>query len=318
MQTKSMSGIIPAVPVDALKSELNRDTLLRTTNFGSNEIYSVNHHNAPNVMQEIGRLRELTFRLAGGGTGKPADIDEFDTNPIPYEQLVVWDPEANAILGGYRYIFCRNAPKKADGFYDLATGELFDFSRTFNDEYCPSVLELGRSFVHPDYQSGNMGRKGMFALDNLWDGLGVLVTENSFCKYFYGKVTMYQDYDQLSRDLILYFMDKHFGDKEGLITPKIPLGYHHPIAELEGIFTKDTYKENYKILSQIVRSRGTTIPPLINSYMNLSPNMRSFGTALNTTFGDVEETGILVSIPDIYPEKKERHITSYLDYLKTK
>lgn len=318
MQTKFTSEIIQSISVEALKAELTRDTLLRTTNFGSNEIYSVNHHTAPNVMLEIGRLRELTFRLAGGGTGKPTDIDDFDTNPVPYEQLVVWDPEANAILGGYRYIFCRNAPKNADGFYELATSELFDFSRRFNDEYCPDVLELGRSFVHPDYQSGTMGRKGMFALDNLWDGLGALITENNFCKYFYGKVTMYRDYDLLSRDLILYFMDKHFGDTEQLITPKLPLGYHHPLSELEGIFNKDTYKENHKILSQIVRSRGTTIPPLINSYMNLSPSMRSFGTALNDSFGKVEETGILVKIDEIYPEKKERHITSYLDYLKTR
>jgi len=313
---KFTTAIIDPVPVDALKSELTADKLLRTTNFGANEIYSINHHTAPNVMLEIGRLREFTFRSAGGGTGKATDIDTFDTAPEPYQQLVVWDPESDAILGGYRYIFCKDAPKDKKGQYQLATTELFNFSKAFNDEYCPYVLELGRSFVHPDYQSGKKGRKGMFALDNLWDGLGALIVDNRFVKYFYGKVTMYRSFDKYARDLILYFMNKHFRDKENLLFPIEPLAYHTPVPELENVFTKNTYKENHKILSQMVRSRGVTIPPLINSYMNLSPDMRCFGTALNRTFGEVEETGILITIDNIYKEKKERHISSYIQYLK--
>lgn len=310
-----MKKIIPPIPAETLKKELTEDKFMRDTNFGGNKIYSVDYKNSPEIMQEIGRLRELTFRNASGGTGKEVDIDEFDTAQVPYKQLIVWDPEKEAILGGYRYVFCEDT-KDENGEYHLATTELFHFSDTFKKEYSPHVLELGRSFVHPDYQSGKARRKGMFALDNLWDGLGALVTENKNIKYLYGKVTMYQSYDQLARDYILYFMDKHFGDKEQLIYPKEPLSYHHDKTLIGSVFTADNYKEDYKSLSANVRSRGVNIPPLINSYMNLSPTMKSFGTALNKEFGNVEETGIMVTIGDIYEEKKERHIKSYLEFKK--
>lgn len=308
-----MKEIIAPIPIDILKKELTDDKLLRETNFGANKIYTFDYRDAPNVMQEVGRLREETFRMAGGGTGKEADIDEFDTAPVPYKQLIVWDPEKEAILGGYRYVFCEDT-KDDKGEYHLATTELFNFSEKFKSEYTPYILELGRSFVHHDYQSGKAGRKGMFALDNLWDGLGALVTEAEGIKYLYGKVTMYQSYNQLARDYILYFMDKHFGDKQSLLSPKIPLKYHHTEEEVGKIFTGANYKEDYKLLSQNVRALGVNIPPLINSYMNLSPTMKSFGTALNEGFGNVEETGIMVTLGDIYEEKKERHIKSYLEY----
>jgi len=306
-----MKNIIPQISKDKIKAELNEETFLRDTNFGSNKIYVLNHKNAPNTMLEIGRLREVTFRAAGGGTGKEVDIDEFDTAETPYQQLIVWDPEVEEILGGYRFIKCIDT-KDDKGEYHLATTELFNFSQKFKDEYLPYILELGRSFVQPEYQSIKAGRKGMFALDNLWDGLGAIVINAPFLKYFYGKVTMYTHYNQLGRDYILYFLDKYFGDREGLITPKSPLPYYHPIEEIAKIFEGNNYKEDYKILSKEVRGMNVTIPPLINSYMNLSPNMKSFGTSINKSFGDVEETGILVTIKDIYLEKQVRHIDSYL------
>jgi hypothetical protein len=189
---------------------------------------------------------------------------------------------------------------------------LFNFSDTFKTNYVPHILELGRSFVQPEYQSSKAGRKGLFALDNLWDGLGALIVNSPNIKYFYGKATMYTSYNKLARDYVLMFVDKYFGDREGLITPKKPLGYFHPIEDLRRQFTGKTYKEDYKILSRLVRGLKENIPPLVNSYMNLSPTMKSFGTAINEGFGGVEETGILVKIDDIYPEKKRRHIESYL------
>jgi hypothetical protein len=310
--------IIDPVAAEILEAELTEGKLLRTTNFGSNVIYSVTHHDSPNIMREIGRLREMAFRMAGGGTGKDCDTDSYDTAEVPYRQLVVWDPDSKAILGGYRYFFCKDAQRDENGIPKLATTELFNFSEKFCKEYVPHVLELGRSFVHPDYQSGAMGRKGMFALDNLWDGLGALAIDNPTVKYFYGKVTMYQNFDKYSRDLILYFMRKHFPDSDELVRPKVPLAYHTEEDQLRKVFPNESYKENYKTLSQIVRSRGFAIPPLVNSYMNLSPTMRCFGTALNAGFGQVEETGILVALDEIYPEKKERHLNSYNQYRELK
>ena len=306
-----MKPLIPAVPKDVLASELTRDKFVRNTNYGNNEIYIVTWHNAPNAVKEIGRLRELTFRVAGGGTGKAIDLDEFDTCEVPYKQLIVWNPGDKQIVGSYRFLRCKNAHQEK-GILQLATVELFEFSNKFIKEYLPYTIELGRSFVQPDYQPSSENRKGLFSLDNLWDGLGTLVADNPDMKYFFGKVTMYRDFDLKARDMLLYFMKHYFPDKDNLVVPIDPLeisyDMRHFAKELKG---KD-YKEGHIILNRQVRELGENIPPLVNSYMNLSSTMRTFGTCLNPEFGDVEETGILVTIADIYDSKKERHIDSYL------
>ncbi|HBS86683.1 MAG: hemolysin [Bacteroidetes bacterium GWF2_38_335] len=311
-----MKDIISPIPKDVLEKELTEDKFMRTTNYGGNVIYKIDHHNSPNVMLEIGRLRELTFRAAGGGTGKDADIDEYDTMENPYQQLIVWDPDNKEILGGYRYILCDNLSRNPDGSYKLATTGLLKLSEEFEKDFLPSTIELGRSFVQPAYQATSASRRGMFALDNLWDGLGVLVADYPDMKYFFGKVTMYLSYNKLGRDLILYFFKKHMGDKNNLIVPIKPLPFHHDEKELEAILHSKSFQEDFKILSQKVRSLGENIPPLINTYINTSPTMVTFGTSLNDHFGDVEETGILITISDIYPQKKDRHIKTYLEQKK--
>ncbi|HXB13735.1 MAG TPA: GNAT family N-acetyltransferase [Bacteroidia bacterium] len=306
-----MQPIIPPVPADVLASELTRDKFVRNTNYGKNEIYIVTYHNSPNVVKEIGRLRELTFRYAGGGTGKPFDLDEFDTNEKPYKQLIVWSPEDKAIVGSYRFLCCKDAPVKND-IIQLATVELFEFSSKFLKDYFPTTIELGRSFVQPDYQPSSANRKGLFSLDNLWDGLGALVVDYPDMKYFFGKVTMYRDFNVRARDMILYFMKYYFPNKESLVVPIDELPLNHDMRRFAAKLKDKDYKEGHAILNQAVRALGENIPPLVNSYMNLSSTMKTFGTCLNPEFGDVEETGILVTIPDIYPSKKERHIDSYL------
>lgn len=306
-----METIIEPIERSILEAELSNDRFLRKTSFGSNLLYTINHHNAPHVMLEIGRLREIAFREAGGGTGKSADIDEYDTHEkYPYQQLIVWDPTHKQILGGYRYILCNDA-RDEDGVYHLATKGLFTFSETFNKHYLPYVIELGRSFVHHEYQSSTHGRKGIFVLDNLWEGLGAVMALNQQIKYLFGKVTMYLHYDKLGRDYILYFMKKNFGDKQGLLFPKVPLEFHHNEEELATVFTGATPEDDFKILFHKVRELKHNIPPLISSYVNLSNTMKSFGTALNRDFGDVEETGILVTRDEIVPDKLERYIYSY-------
>jgi len=306
-----MKHIIPPIPKNELKAELTAERFVRTTNFANNEIYIVNHINSPKIMLEIGRLRELTFRNAGGGTGKEVDIDALDTAEIPYQQLIIWDPEADEILGGYRYILGNNITQGKNGKLNMATANLFKLSDQFIEEYLPYTIELGRSFVQPNYQSRGINRKTLFALDNLWDGLGALIVDNPSMKYFFGKVTMYTDYNLKARDTILYFLQKKFEDKERLVTPKEPLEITTPENELEALFRGKEYDEAYKTLSRTVRDLGENIPPLINSYMNLSPTMVSFGTSINNHFGNVEETAIMITVDDIYPKKKERHIESY-------
>lgn len=307
-----MEPLIEAIDRKLLIQELTKEKLVRHTNFAHNEIYIVTAHDSPNLMQEIGRLRELSFRQAGGGTGHNVDIDVFDTMEVPYKQLIVWNPVEQEIIGGYRYIKLSDIQPDSQGKYHLATTHMFRFSEHFVKHYLNHTIELGRSFVQPKYQPARDSRKGIFSLDNLWDGLGALHIDYPDMKYFFGKVTLYLSYDQHARDAILYFMHKFFPDNEKLVTPIIPKNYTTDIREYEKIFDRQTYEENHRRLIKYVRSRNESIPPLVNAYMNLSPTMKTFGSSLNEDFGDVEEVGILVHLPDIYPSKKNRHITSYL------
>ncbi len=303
--------IIAPIPKEVLKSELTEDRRLRFTNKSNNEIYIVTWQNAPNVLKEIGRLREIVFRAAGGGTGKSLDLDEFDTCDNPYKQLIVWDPEREEIIGGYRYILGTDIEVAADGQPILATSHMFHFSDKFMQEYMPYTIELGRSFVSLEYQSTRAGTKAIFALDNLWDGLGALTVILPNVKYFFGKMTMYPSYNRRCRDMILFFLRKHFEDKEHLIIPMHPLQLEHDPAEFEKIFCEEDFKEDYRILNREVRAYGMNIPPLVNAYMSLSPTMKLFGTAINDGFGDVEETGILIAVEEILADKYVRHIESF-------
>jgi hypothetical protein len=306
-----MKEVIPPVDKELIEKELTQDKFLRSTNNGNNELYVLTHHDSPNTMREIGRLREITFRLAGGGTGKESDIDKFDTASIPYKQLIVWDPQQRDILGGYRYIICKDVKPNKEGKIELATSRLFHFSEKFYSEYIPYTIELGRSFVQPAYQSSNRNKKSLYALDNLWDGLGAIWKNNMECKYFFGKVTMYTSYNREARNLILYFMKKHFLGSSELLYAYEPLSVDIDKKFADSILTSDNYQEDLKLLSQAVRARGEVIPPLINAYINLSPTLQSFGTVLNDHFGDVEETAILLTVSDMHESKIERHVKSY-------
>jgi hypothetical protein len=307
--SNDLSYIIPAVDRDLLKSELTKDRWIRKTNKLDNDIYIVNHHNSPNVMQEIGRLREITFAMAGGGTGNPVDIDEQDTADICYDQLIVYSPEDEEIIGGYRFIDCGKVLENDLYKTQLSTAHYFNFSDRFISDYLPNTIELGRSWVQPNFQPTKNPRKGLFALDNLWDGLGALVLTHDHLEHFYGKVTMYPSYDKEARNGLLTFMHHFFPDNEELVVPKYPLNFGQNNAKFKNMIKGLEFKEAYRMLSRFSNARGETVPPLISQYMALSATMKTFGTCINKDFGDVEETGILVTIADVYPEKSERHLT---------
>lgn len=298
-----MEPIIRPVDRKLIAGELTEERFVRTTRKGDNEIYEIDYRTAPNTMREIGRLREISFRMGGGGTGKAFDVDSFDTDEqYPYKQLIVWDPKDKEIIGGYRYIHCGGLEPK-----HMATTEIFRFTDKFVNEYMPYTIELGRSFIQPMYQSTNIKHKGIYALDNLWDGLGALIFKYPNAKYFFGKVTMYTSYNTKARNMLLNFLHKYFDDKDELVITNEPLDYDAGNKYYHDMFDGLDFPEAYKVLSKEIRNLGETIPPLINSYMNLSPSMKIFGTAVNHEFGGVEETGILIVIQDIYPEKIERY-----------
>lgn len=299
-----MEKVIQAVDRDLIKRELTPDKFIGKTRKGDNLIFEVTAEDSPFTMREIGRLREISFRLGGGGTGKACDIDEFDTDPRDaYKQLIVWDKEAQEIIGGYRYIVCSALPPEK-----MATTEILTFSEKFQTEYLPWTIELGRSFIQPNYQSANLRRKSIYALDNLWDGLGALVAKYENIKYFFGKVTMYVAYNTRARNILLNFLHTYFPDPDHLVTASHPLDFSEKDPYINSLFQGLEYKDALKVLQKELKANGENIPPLIHSYMNLSPSMKVFDTAINDYFGGVEETGILIKISDIYPEKIDRHV----------
>lgn len=308
-----LSYIAPPVDRELIKKELKQKHFLRKSNYGNKEIYVTTAHLSPNIMREIGRLRELSFAADGGGTGKEVDIDMYDTLDDPYccKQLFVWSPEDEEIVGAYRFIHGSNMMRREDGSIVTPTADQYQFSELFINEYLPYTVELGRAFVQPAYQPGNNLRKGLYSLDNLWDGLGCLILEIPETRYFFGKITMYGDLDRKARDLILYFYQKHFPDRDGLVWPYERVSIESDYNELVQLFTGRNYKEDYQILLHAVRERGCTVPPLINAYMNLTPTMRSFGTCPNHHLVGTTDTGILITLNDIFPEKRRRYIDSY-------
>ena len=308
-----MEDIIAPISKELLKAELTEEKLMRHTNRGGNILYLVDAHDSPNVMLEIGRLREIAFRAGGGGTGKSVDIDEFDTMENPYKQLVVWNPDAEEIIGGYRYIHGADVKFDDKGQPILATSHMFHFSEKFIHDYLPHTLELGRSFVAVEYQASRTDTKGLFALDNLFDGLASLTVMLDDAEYFFGKMTMYPSYDRLARDMILYFLDKHFGDRRQLVSAYHPLFMEHHPPQFRQLFVEEDFKLDYRILNAEVRKRGCNIPPLVNAYMNLSPTMLVFGTAINHEFGEVEETGILINVNELHEDKRKRHIMTFVE-----
>ncbi|MCC8088591.1 MAG: GNAT family N-acetyltransferase [Rikenellaceae bacterium] len=298
-----MEPISSPIDKELIKKELISHKFLRATNNAGNEIYIITAQDSPNIMREIGRLREVSFRDAGGGTGKSVDIDELDTVADGYKQIIVWDPKDEEIVGGYRYIISNSSHPK-----HFSTEHYFRFSEKFRKEYLPHTLELGRSFVQPKYQGTRQNSKGIYSLDNLWDGLGGLLVKNPEVRYLFGKVTMYGNYNKEARNMLIYFLRKYFPDKDNLVEPLYPVELDIDTKKMRDIFTAESFADNYRILIREIRKYHENIPPMINAYMNLSPSMRVFSTVRNPDFGDVEETGILITRQDIYPKKYDRHV----------
>ncbi|MBR1643777.1 MAG: GNAT family N-acetyltransferase [Bacteroidales bacterium] len=310
---KDTSYIRPPVDRQLLKSELKKKNFLRRTNCGDKEIYVTTAHLSPNVMQEIGRLRELSFAVDGGGTGNPVDIDEYDLLPEPYccRQLFVWSPADEEIVGGYRFQHGSNMYRDLDGSIKTPSFEEFYFSPEFVNDYLPYTVELGRAFVQPAFQPGFNLRKGLYSLDNLWDGLGCIALEVPETRYFFGKITTYSHMNRRAKELILYFYQKYFPDPDGLVRPINPLEITCDYNELHKIFNGSNYKEDFQTLQREVRALGSSIPPLFNAYMNLTTTMKSFGTAVNHEFGETGDTGILITLRDLAPDKRKRYLESY-------
>ena len=307
-----MKPIIAPVETEILLHELEGH-LLRPSNKAGNLIYDITAHECPNVMREIGRLREISYRAGGGGTGKELDIDDQDIMPRPYHQLIVWDPDNNQIIGGYRYLFGHEAEIR-NGQPFITSAHLFHYSERFIRDYLPNTIEFGRAFVQPMYQKREMGVKALFALDNIWDGIGAVLFNHPEIRYMIGKVTIYPEYNEQARELIYAYLDRYHKGEQGLIEPYHPL-LSQPLTHSP--FEGEDKQENYHILQHAVREQGTVIPPIFTAYLNLTNDLQFFGNAINDEFSDVLESGIMVDLETVYPEKKERYINSYIKWLNS-
>lgn len=311
METNEFEEIIQPVDRELLKSELSEQNRLRYTCKSNNQIYVFTAAQAPNLMREVGRLRELSFRTSGGGRGKSLDIDEFDTMSVPYRQLIVWDPDNEEILGGYRFIVGTDVSFDNNGQPILATAHSFHFSKKFIDEYLPFTIELGRAFVQPAYQSTQKGTKSLFALDNLWDGLGALFVMVPECRYCFGKLTMYRSVPVGLRDILRFFLFKYYADKDALVYPIDPLEYHTDKDTLSTLVSGTDFKEDYLFVKNYLRHSGYCIPPLINSYILLAKSMTIFGSTVCSDSTKEEDTAMLMGIDQMNPDKLMRHVRSF-------
>ena len=307
-----MEPIIDPVDIGLIKAELTPDKKLGDTNKGGNELYIVTWKDSPNTVREIGRLREVSYREAGASSGKSMDLDEYDMMENPYNQIIVWDPDSEAIIGGYRYILGANVKLKEDGQPNITSSHLFHFSDEFVERYLPHIMELGRSFVTPDYQSSRAGAKSLFTMDNLWDGITSVILHHPSILYCLGKMTIYPTYDETARNLIIHFLKKHFNDPDGLVRPKKEIEVTENSRLMDLVLDEDDLKKDYRLLKDAVRKLGTNIPPLVNSYINTSSAMKMLGSCVNDELGDAIETGIMIGFDDIYAEKKERHTEAFI------
>lgn len=313
-----MKPIIDPVDKALLKAELTKKRFLRPTNKAGNEIYDFLGPEAPNLMREVARLRELSYRDSGGSTGEEMDMDEMDMmQPHPYHQLIVWDPDNEEIVAGYRYLCCHEATMDANGQPFITSAHLYRYSEYFVRNYLPATIELGRAFVQPKYQKREMGVKALFALDNVWDGIGAVLYQHTEIKYLIGKVTIYPQYDAVSRNLIYAYLRRFHNDTKGLFAPYHPVEISTEGQELaDAVFVGTDPQVNFQLLQRAVRARGTTVPPMFSAYLNVTNTLQFFGNAVNDELADVYETGIMVTVSELNEDKKLRYIGNFVEYLK--
>jgi len=292
---------------DDIQAELTPMTLIRQ--FRGIDIHSVTARRAPAVMQEIGRIREVEFRREGGGTGRSVDIDDYDDGSDPFAQLVAWDPVHREIIGMYRVAYLADRTNKS-GTVHSPTGRLFEFSPEFVQEYVPYTVELGRSVVN------RSARKALMGLYCVWAGLGAIVAERPDTRYFFGKITTYHKYDADARDALYQFLEGVCPDPAGLLAPysEFAVNVDHGRA---AAYADEDQASAFERLTETVRQRGESVPPLFISYVELSRTMLSFGTARNPHFGNVFETAILVTIAEINEKQRKRFIDNFAPINRT-
>jgi hypothetical protein len=289
--------IARSVDKKELRDEIYGGEFLGETNDGKKIYLCIFEKNTP-LLKELGRLREISFRKVGEGSGGCRDIDEFD---LYYSHIVLWDENDLEIVGSYRIgegntimdVFGK------DGFY---TSTLFNFSEALED-VLPHSIELGRSFVQPKYW-------GSRALDYLWHGIGAYLLKHPQVKYMFGPVSISAQYKKDAAKAIVHVYSKHFPSTIDAQS-KTPLIFSAiEKKEFEEIFNGVSYDEDFKILKRYLKNFGLAVPTLYKQYSELCEDggvqFCSFG--VDEAFGYCIDGFIIVETAKISAAKKQRYI----------
>jgi hypothetical protein len=300
-----MEKILDPISREKLITELKFCKFIKHTFRRGNEIYSFVSTDAPLLMVEVGRLREEAFRSINCGTGNTVDLDDCDVGIEAYRQLIVWNPRDREIVGGYRYAVGAMYLHQSEC---LSMSHYFRYSQKFKTNYLPHSIELGRAWVNSAYRSTTSDSNSIFALDNLWEGIGAVIAENRNVRYLYGKITIPEDYNSTARILLTWFMDHYFKGKINLMSPRKPILSPRVLAIAGNKVTGTNQDADYKIITHYIKSLDVVVPPLVSAYLRLAKRITTFGTTANPELGNAFETGILIDIKDIYPEKHAWYI----------
>lgn len=289
--------IIHPVPVRLIKHELYHSERLGSTNDGK-KIFLIKADSCPNVMREISRLREITFRKVGEGTGKSFDTDTYDEH---YHHIVLWDDDDLEIVGSYRLGITSEIieEKGIEGLYNASQ---FTIHETFNDVLSQSI-ELGRSFVQAKYWKTN-------ALDYIWQGIGAFVMKNPQIRYLWGAVSISNSYSELAKAMIVYYYKKWYLGDTSFATPhKAFVITKIQEQEIEAMFTGSNHEEDFRILKFGLKGLGFSVPVLYRRYTELcnygGAKFASF--SVDEGFMNAIDGLIVVDLHALRDEYKERY-----------
>lgn len=304
---KGKAGIYPtecsiAHPVarQDIRTELKLGERIGTTS-DNKHIYLVEHDNALNLLNEIGRLREYTFRKVGEGSGKAKDLDEYDRY---YHHLVLWDDEALEVVGAYRIGECGWILSWL-GREGLYLSNLCDINEKF-DPVLEDAIELGRSFVQPKYW-------GTRALDYLWQGIGAYLSHNPHIKYMIGPVSISGSYPKHAQEALVYFYTCYFGSDHTYLKAKSPYHLSDFVKEEFGqLFCGNDYNEDFRVLKDYLKTFDVAVPTLFKQYSELceegGAKFVDFG--IDADFNNCIDGYMLVEIAKIKAAKRQRYINT--------
>lgn len=297
---KTQQNIINEQSYLDIKHELENGLILGKTG-DDKTIYlcSLEENNA--LYKEIGRLREITFRKVGEGTGKSYDTDEYD---LYYKHIILWDEKENLIVGAYRIGQSEHIKDIKKSYY---CETLFKFSDNAKFLF-KDTIELGRSFVRPKYW-------GTYALDYLWFGIGAYISRYKNVKYMFGPVSISNSYSKDAKDMLVYFYNKYFGVNENLVRSnhRYVLSKNE-LKRLDTIFSASDYKENFKILKQSLATLGFSVPTLYKQYGELCDDggVKFLDFGVDPNFSNSLDGFLVVDISKIKEAKRQKYIDNFL------